>query len=106
MPELTNSAHYPVCLLLGMIWTGVGAKGSVSLPQTSGRGSGEDPTNSAPPGKARQEQPAHVTVTKRHELCRGVFAGTEMAGPSGGLRRGSSLAWNGVRKEWGWAVCL
>lgn len=95
-----------MCSLLGVIWTGVGARGSVSLPQTSGRGSGEDPTNSAPPGKARQEQPSHVIVTRRHDLRRGVFAGTETAGPSGGPQRGSSLAWNGVRREWGRAVCL
>lgn len=47
-----------------MTRTGVGGKGSVRPPETSGRGSGEASTSSAPRGKARREQPANMTVTK------------------------------------------
>lgn len=91
---LTNSAHYPVCSLLTVMWTGIGAKGSVRPPKTSRRGSGEAPTNSVPRGKARREQPAHVTVTKRHELCHAVLAGTEIGGHLPGRRGG--LPWLGM----------
>lgn len=74
--------------------TGVGAEGSVRPPKTSGRGSGEASANSAPRGKARREQPANVTVTKRHELCHSVLAGTEMGSHLPG--RGGGLPWLGM----------
>lgn len=38
---MSNSAHYPECSLLSVMWTGVGGRGSVRPPKTSGRGSGE-----------------------------------------------------------------
>lgn len=36
-------------------------------------------------GKARREQPANVTVTKRHELCHSASAGTETGGHLPGM---------------------
>lgn len=77
-----------------MMRTGVGGKGSVSLPETSGRGSGEASTNSVPWGKAQREQPANVTVTKRHELCHSALAGTETGGHLPG--HGGGLPWLGM----------
>lgn len=62
--------------------------------KTSGRGSGEALTNAVPQSKARWEQPAHVTVTKRHELRHAVLAGTEIGGHLLGHRGG--LPWLGM----------
>lgn len=93
---LTNSAHYPVCSLLSVMRTGIGAKGSVRPSKTSGRGGGEASTNSMPQGKERREQPENVTVTKRHELCHSVLAGIEMGGHL--LGRGGGPPW--LRMVW------
>lgn len=76
------------------MWTDVGGKGSVGPPKTSGRGSGEACTNCVPWGKARREQPANVTVTKRRELCHSALAGTEMVGHL--LGHGGGLPWLGM----------
>lgn len=50
--------------------------------------------NPVPWGKAQREQPANVTVTKRHELCHSALAGTEMGGHLPG--HGGGLPWLGM----------
>lgn len=87
--------------------TGVGSRGSVRLPQTSGRGSGEASANSVCWGKEQREQLINVTVTKRHELCNRASTGTKMNGhlpdDGGGL---PWLGMTGAGREQGRAGCL
>lgn len=47
-----------------------------------------------PWGKAQREQPANVTVTKRHELCHSASAGTETGDHLPG--HGGGLPWLGM----------
>lgn len=71
------------------------------------RGSGKATRYSEPWGKTQREQPANVTVTKRHELCHSAMAGTEMDGHLPG--DGGGLPWlgmTGAGREWCWAGCL
>lgn len=83
--------------LLSVIWTGISTKGRVRPPETSGTGSRDAPTNFVPRAKAQWKQSVHVTVTKHHELCHCVLAGTEKGGHLPGCSGG--LPWLGIVRE-------
>lgn len=83
--------------LLSVVWTGIGAKGSVRLPEASGTGSHKAPANFVSQVKVRWRQPVHVTVTKHDELCLHLLVGTEKCGHLPGCSGG--LSWLGVARE-------